>query len=295
MLAQSYMATGRTQLAQTVLDRLIDAAATNETALDHAVQLRTRLLVQSGRRLDEAETALREQYEKQPDNPTVAMDLATALAGQDKLEEAESLLNAHAGKNPDDPAGWYMLGQFYLDRNDPELVGKASSALTRALMIDPNHVPSLRGQIEAQSRQGKAVETIQLADRYLEMRPEDDFVLFRKAAVLYQMNRMDEASTAVNRALDVNDRPDYRYLRANIHIAQEHFEDALADLQSITTDTSRTANYDMALAEAYWGVGNHESALQYFESAKRKSQPQDAVSPDRIRRFEAQITENPAA
>ncbi len=295
MLAQSYMATGRTQLAQSVLDNLVAAAGADRAALDRAVQLRTRLMVQSGRRLDEAEAVLREQYAEQPDNATVAMDLAIALAGQGKLAEAETLLTTHAESQPDDANGWYILGQFYLDRNDPALVGKASSALTRALMIDPDHVPSLRGQIEAQARQGKAVETMQLADRYLTVRPQDDVVLFRKAAVLYQLNKMDDAFAAVNAALDVNDRPDYRYLRANIHLAKKEYQDALTDLQAITTAESRTANYDMATAEAYLGLGNRESALQFFDSAKRKNTTQDPVSPERIRRFEAQVTENPAA
>lgn len=295
LLAQSYMATRNDNLARMTLDDMVEAAGTDEEILSRARILRSRLLLNENRHLDEAEVLLREQWEAEPENTGVLVDLAKAIAGQGRIEEAETLLTEFAEQHTDRPEIWSLVGQFYLGQNDPALNAKASSAFTRARLIDPNHVPSLRGQIEVQSRQGKPVETLQLANRYLESHPNDDVVLYQKSSVLYQLNRMDDALQAIDRALALNERSDYRYLRASIHLAQKRYQDALSDLQAVEPGGVTTANFDMALAEAYWGVGQHDEAIQYYDSARQKTRPGDVIAPERIQRFEQHLQENPAA
>jgi predicted Zn-dependent protease len=294
MLTESYMASGRTQLAQTWLDRLRHAAPEESRSARRLALLQSRLLVAQGRDLSEAERLLHTQYEADPTDISVLTDLARAIAGQGRTEEAARLVRTFANAHPTEPEGWYTLGQFYLDQNDQALVPDASAALTRALLIDPNYVPAMRSQIEVQARQGRPVETLQLADRYLAARPNDELVLFRKGAVLYQLNRMEEALEAVERALAITERPEYLYLRASVKLAQANFEEALADLQRVAPQGISTANFDMALAEAYWGVGETQLALQHFDSAKRKNRTDDPVAPERLRRFESRVQELPA-
>ncbi len=74
-------------------------------------------LLIAAKRYAEAETLLRAALAKNPDDPTLTAQLATALADQDKAEALPLLQKLHAD-HPDDPAVTRMLAAVLADAGD---------------------------------------------------------------------------------------------------------------------------------------------------------------------------------
>ena len=157
---------------------------------------------------------------------------------------------------------------------DPEktCVNSSPWAFTHALIVEPNDPSALRGLIELHGRAGNPVQVLLLCDRYLELRPASPKILYQQAALLAQRrNDLNGALDAIDRALVYDSRTEYLYLRATLYLRLNRPTDALADLQRVGSDREvKTAEFDMTLAEAYWGTGNRDLTIQYLDSARRK-------------------------
>ncbi|KDQ21279.1 hypothetical protein BOTBODRAFT_49936 [Botryobasidium botryosum FD-172 SS1] len=99
-----------------------------------------------------------DKYTFQPNNPYLAREGRFGTRHHDMHDSArlatyESLLEkeAEAYRNPTDPGAWYELG---VKQQENEREDKAIAALTRAISLDPTHLPSWLALAVSRSNEG---------------------------------------------------------------------------------------------------------------------------------------------
>lgn len=287
LLASYCLANGQLDRAEQALSELDKIAMPNPGERAAADGLRTQLLM-AREDFAQAEHVLRAQLESQPPTFSEVRNLAVAVAAQGREREAAALLEAYVQEHANNAGSWAALADFYLSMGGSSALRKASSALTRALLIDPDHGLALLKAIDVYTRQGAGLEALGLCDRYLALRPNDPEGLYRKATLLAEA--VDDAQGAldtVSRAIKLNPRPEYLVLRGLARLALEDYDSALVDLRDAATGMHRvSARLDAGLAEAYLGLEEVDLARTYVESARSKEAAGDGSATAYIRRLD---------
>ncbi len=81
--------------------------------------------------------------------------------------------------------------------------------LQQAAERDPTHVGAMRGLVEMYRSSGKLEEALDMAKRVGEARPGDVIAAIDVAELCLELGRLDEASAAFGRLLDVDDEPEH--------------------------------------------------------------------------------------
>jgi tetratricopeptide (TPR) repeat protein len=290
LLVNTYIATNQLREAERTLERLSQQADTDAVRAETIEALRGRLLLAQGDAAN-ATALLRQQYAANPDDFTVVRSLAFALAQQNRLQEAENLLRKYVETHKNDAEALVSLARFYLSLNDPAKVDAASTALTRALILDNDYLPALRALVDVQVQQRRPGDILAACDRYLKHDPLDPGVLFLKASVLSrEAGRDEEALAILDNAIEQERRPDYLALRGMLHLREAAYAEALKDLREASLDNPDTpARLDAALAEAYWGLDEKDLARTYYESALAKAKASDGAMPPWLAQLEEKM------
>jgi len=283
MLVRAYGGEGQAAEAKATFEKLEKSVAGDAAKTEIIETLRGWLSGHEGN-WEEAERALRLQYEAHPDDLSLVQALATALINLKRLDEAEQLLKQCAERQHSRPEAWTVLGQFDLSRGTEQDLAKASSAFTQALFLVPDYGPALRGLIDIQVRGNNRGTALGLCDRYLAAQPDDVDILYRKAVLLAQdRKRYDEALRTIDRAVRISERPEFLSARGAIYLAQAKYNDALKDLQRYAELSGNTsADIDTAMAEIYLALGETDLAKQYYESAKNKAAKAEKADTSRL-------------
>jgi len=286
LLIENLIERRQVRQARDLLTRLERANALSPEEASALQSLRSRILLSEGN-AGAAERLLRDQVEANPDNVAMAANLARAIYDQGRTTEAVDVLQRFARSHSSDPEAWISLALLYLDDGGEESLDEASTALTRALLADPNSIPALRAMLNVRIRQGNVVEAIGLCDRYLEKNPDNAEILNTKALILSETpGQLDAAREIIDRVIAVHKRPDYLATRGIILLRNGDARRALEDLQSAASAMAATpARVDLALAEAYYETRDFESAQRYYELAVQKSSQGDPVNSVRLVRL----------
>jgi predicted Zn-dependent protease len=295
-LVSTHLASGKADDAHAALERFEAVAADNPDLGPTLGSLRSQVLLLRGES-SEAEGVLRARLEDNPDDFEAVRDLATALRRLRRLDEAEALITDYANRNTESADAWVLLARFYMAHGGDARLGGASTAITRALMVDPNHGAALRAMIELNLRQNRAAEALALCDRYLERHPNDAELLYRKAQILEFMGiRLDEALAAADGAVAQLNRPQYVALRGILRLEAGNCagarDDLLAAGESLTITPGRI---DLSLARAYLCLEEFESSQFYLERAQRKAEEGDRVNGAELSAIAAQMEEEKAS
>jgi tetratricopeptide (TPR) repeat protein len=284
MAVESCIASDRIPQAEERLKRLEDVAANDPSQAQVVQSLRGKLYAANGRG-GEGESVLRAQYEANKDDLDALRNLATTLASLKRLPEAEALYQEYTERHKDSTQAWVDLARLRTMQDDPDAASRASEALTRALLIDPNNVQAIRQMIQVQLRRGNLLEALNWCNRYLDREPDNPEVLYQKAVLLRQRGELPEAVKSIDRAIGMADQAEYKALRGLIYVDLKDYAKALQDLQEVASGPSgSTAQVDLALAESYLATGRNELARQYYESAQRKvTNEQQPVDPQRMK------------
>jgi lipopolysaccharide biosynthesis regulator YciM len=166
---------------------------------------------------------------------------------------------------------------------------RAQSALTRALILDPRNSEALREMADILMSQRNYTDALAVADRLLSFRPDDAEMLYQKAIMLARdPEQLPESLALINRAIEQQDDAQFRSLRGSIYLMQQNYGDALLDLESAARgQRETTAQFDLALAEAYAGTGDRARAQRHLDAARQKASGSDALDTSRIERIEA--------
>ena len=287
LLVSTYLETGRPAQAEATLERL-EARATDAPEIASRVTgLRARLMLAKGVNRTQISTLLREKYEANPNDGNLLNDLAAVLSQLGKESDAEVLLNDFAERNSTSAPAWTALGSFYLAEHRLSDVEKASAALTRAIVAEPRFAPAMRAMIALQVKTDSWSDAQILSRRYLSLYPNDPSVLYQTTLLTSRLEGATlEAMSMITRAIALRQRPEYYYLRATLYLRESEYPQALSDLQSIERyQVNYQAALDLALAEAYLGVGEFNLARQYYKAAAGGSSSGLRVSAERLERL----------
>ena len=289
LLVRAYIETGRTAQAEMVLDRLDRRAPSGSEVSAAIASLRARIMLAKGVSRAQISEMLHEKYEQNSNDMGLLNDLVVVLVRAGNETEAEALLAEFANRHGDSAVVWTALGRFYMAEHAVSDDRKASSAFTRALVLESRFAPAMRGMIALQVQLDRWAEALLLSNRYLLQYPDDPVVLYQAAILMFRLKGpTSEATGLVTRAIGLRERDEYYFLRASIHLDRSAYEDALGDLQKIDRYRVRnSATLDLALAEAYLGVSEYELGRQYYESALGASSKGEAVSAERLSHLES--------
>ncbi|GMU92145.1 MAG: hypothetical protein AMXMBFR4_12030 [Candidatus Hydrogenedentota bacterium] len=296
LMIECLLALGRTDAARQHLAKLESLSSANEDLRRIVSKLRGTILIAAGDD-QEAERLLREQLEKGPGDTDLLEILALQMARQGRREEAKTLITDYANAHPDDPAPWVVLAKVLLFDRSTASYREASTALTRALLIDDNFIPALREFLSVRLAEGDRVEALALCEKYLRRNPDEPDMLNTKAVLLADIpNRQLEALATIDRAVSLDDRPELLATRGIVLVAMRDYDRALKDLQAAAQSLPKSsARVDAALAEAYLATNEIALARQHIEAAVKKAQNGDSVNLDRLRSLQVAIRQREAA
>ncbi|MBX7258087.1 MAG: tetratricopeptide repeat protein [Candidatus Hydrogenedentes bacterium] len=287
LLAVSFFDRNQPDKAKETLAKLEQRAKGNAETEAMVASLRGRMLLAEGS-APQAEKVLRERVTADPNDFDAMLDLAKSISAQGRHDEAATLVEDFAKAHGGEPRAWVALARFCVDGDKPDRYERASTALTRALLADPNYVAALREMLELRLRQGAYGEALALCERYLSKNPDDADMLNTKAALLVQTGlRTEEALSAADRAVSLSDRPEYLLTRGLVLSSMREYSRALRDLETAANGMSATtAQIDAALAEVYLATGHIQQARERLTMAQDKSKKGDAVNPARLNQIE---------
>jgi tetratricopeptide (TPR) repeat protein len=153
------------------------------------------------KRWENAEAAFRTAITIAPKNPTPRASLAGVFMAQGKGDQAESVLREAKAQLSPDPAGYRMLGDFYLNEGDTAKALTEFASLTREHPADLN-VRKSYAQLLILSHQ--LDEAAKLTDEMLKRAPQDDGALILKGQILLQTGKIDDALQALQQAVKGN-------------------------------------------------------------------------------------------
>lgn len=267
-LARTYAELDHTQLAESMVERY--AAAGNRDLEELKAYLaRGEVAVQ------DSEDSLRNRLAENPNDFAALAGLVRSLLSRGELEEGRAQLRGYLERNPNEPEPWILLGQALLDHGGPADLGEASTAFTRAQILVPDYGPALLGKIDVLFRQRQYPLALTMCRRYLENRPGDRAGLFRLATLLAQNPaNHPEALEITGRLIESGPLPELYRMRAFLHLEQGEYEAAVSDIEALAPmDSTRTADDDLTLAEAYFGMSDSARARSSLADARRKIGP----------------------
>jgi tetratricopeptide (TPR) repeat protein len=153
-----------------------------------------------------------------PDNPTVAVRLAQALALQGRGTDARAVVAECLARHPDHPAALAEQGRFSLEDGDTE---RAEECLARAIQLDPSESAPHYHYLLALNRNGKKAEVAkqqeaihrmeedtqrirELLDVQLQRTPNDPEVYYEVGLIALRAGRPKEALRWLRNALQVD-------------------------------------------------------------------------------------------
>ncbi len=233
-------------------------------------------LMQAGQ-LAEADTALIELAEREPENPTARTLLGVCRKLQGDAEAALAHLQAAAAMDEHHSDSHFQLGHLLheLGRRD-----EAESELNKAITADPNHVPArvALGQLYRRSNRPElAAEALKLA-----LRADEDSVpaLAEMAATMLALGQVDEAESHASRAVRTQpDDPRGQVAMAGVFQARGHLDFAEQCLENALEKTPDNVSLWSALGSLFKRQERYVEAAAAFERAEQLLAPRHLDPP----------------
>lgn len=160
---------------------------------------------------------------EKPDFPLgyLVFDAEAVAVPELEIRRAKTLLAARLAQRGDDPIlaaevipeleqlcaqvdDVVMLEALGSLQRNIEQYDLAIATYRKALLVDPEHEPTLWGLVLASDRWGQPADVLEYVDRYIKVNPWDPRAHGRRAHVLARMGRMPEAIEAATRGLAID-------------------------------------------------------------------------------------------
>lgn len=179
----------------------------------------------------------------------------------DEDKELSSLLQGTQSNNA--YLAYYYLGNFYR-RN--QQYSKAIDAFNSSVSARPNFAQSYLAQAIVLNEIGEYNSAINPIDKYLTFNPKDDLAYAIKSRAEFSLGRLDEAKADNDKAIELNDCPEYQFDRAKILYKYGNYEESKKIFNSLLQDIQTSKIYEyMGLCD--YGAGNYTSALSNIDKA----------------------------
>lgn len=150
---------------------------------------------------DNAVNAFRTAITIAPKNPSPRASLAGVYMAQNKGDEAEQVLKEAKADLSTDPAGYRMLGDYYLNLGDSAKAEAEFASLSKEHPADFN-VKKSYAQLLILSK--KFDQASQVTDEILKRAPQDDAALVLRGQIQLQTGKTDDAMQTLQQAVKNN-------------------------------------------------------------------------------------------
>lgn len=179
----------------------------------------------------------------------------------DEDKELSSLLQGTQSNNA--YLAYYYLGNFY--RRNYQY-SKAIDAFNSSVSARPNFAQSYLAQAIVLNEIGEYNSAINPIDKYLTFNPKDDLAYAIKSRAEFSLGRLDEAKADNDKAIELNDCPEYQFDRAKILYKYGNYEESKKIFNSLLQDIQTSKIYEyMGLCD--YAAGNYTSALSNIDKA----------------------------
>ena len=194
--------------------------------------------------------------------PRILLGVAQERAGD--FASAANSFEGAVNLDPHDTEATLHLARLYLKLKRP---AEAESKFRNLLTVDPNSTVAALGLAQTLDAEGKP-EAADSYRKYLTLQPNDQATRARVVHFLVEQQKYDDALAELDRA-DKGQVPssDTLRLRADIQIAQKHFDDAVVTLQHALALTPKDAQLVAGLGRIYLQKHDYASAEKQFKAA----------------------------
>lgn len=194
--------------------------------------------------------------------PRILLGAAQERAGD--FAGAASSFEGAVNLDPRDTEATLHLARLYLKLKRP---AEAESKFRSLLIADPNSAVAALGLAQTLDAEGKP-EAADAYRKYLVLQPNDQAIRARVVHFLVEQQNYDDALAELDRA-DKGQAPssDALRLRADIQIAQKHFDDAIVTLQRALAVNPKDAQLVAGLGRIYMQKHDYASAEKQFKAA----------------------------
>lgn len=149
---------------------------------------RIRILKES-KKYKEAEDAILQELQKDPDQPLFKTSLADLYLRQGRLDEGRILVEDVLARDPQHPQALSVLGDIFLKQQSPR---EALECYRQAYSRDPRPYLTLKAA-RALKEMRKFDDALQELEKVLVVKPENLLFLKEKALILNRMKKFDQA------------------------------------------------------------------------------------------------------
>ena len=246
-MAASYCISGDYSTAMSYLDKLLRINPDNKKVLDLKKGL-THIISRDKKSFISAV------------NPFVKEAQEYKRLGNEQMEYT-SLANGTQGENA--YLAYYYLGNFFRDRNNYE---KAIDAFNSAVSSKPGFAQGYLALGITQYDMGRYNSALNPIDKYLTFNPDDDLAYAIKSRIEFQLGLLTESKTDNDKAISLNDCPEYQFDRAKILFKNRQFKEA-KDLFTKILPSIQTSKIYEYMGYCDLELGDYVSALNNIDKA----------------------------
>jgi Flp pilus assembly protein TadD len=196
------------------------------------------------------------------------MDALWGIGGPVDLPAAEKALAKSALVDPKFAEARRMLGQVYLQRNEP---GRAAAQLHRALDLRPGYFPALVGLARIYRTEGRRQPALDLASKALDLRPGDAEMRFLAGEMEWEGGDLDRALADLKVVVEAQPRHlGARRTLALVFAARGDTIDLADELSKVAELAPDDLDVKLDLGSAFMRLGKNEQALAAYEDVLKR-------------------------
>lgn len=186
-------------------------------------------------------------------NPSIKQAQEYKRAGDEKME-LTTLLSAAQSDNA--YLAYYYIGNFYRDKNNYQ---RALDAYNSALSARPDFAQAYLASAITLFDVGRYEAVINPVDKYLTFDANDDLAYAIKSRAEFELGMLEEARADNDKAIEINNCPEYQFDRAKILYKSEDYQGA----KNIFTELLP----DIQTSKIYEYIGYCDLAMKDYRSA----------------------------
>lgn len=193
-------------------------------------------------------------------NPLIKQSMEAKRQG-DSQGEITYLIDGTKSNNA--YLAYYYLGNYFRDKNN---YLKALDAYNSAVSAKPDFAQAYLASAITLYDVGQYDAVINPIDKYLTFNSNDDLAYAVKSRAEFALGQLEASKADNDKAIELNNCPEYQFDRAKILYKSEDYKDAKAIFSELLPDiqTSKTYEY-MGLCD--YAMGDYMSALMNIDKA----------------------------
>ncbi|QNN24909.1 tetratricopeptide repeat protein [Planctomycetales bacterium ZRK34] len=220
-------------------------------------------------------------YQKNKAQARLQQNLEQGMAAAEAGDYAEALEKLgkywNSERNNPEADAVYQFGMARLNVEMPnnKHIGGAMALFENVLEIDPNYEPAMRKVLEIRLLANMNLETVEMADRILALKPDDPEALNAKTIALVRLRKLDEALAVGLKAAEVSPedlkvQTTVLAIMMRLEKPNEEILDYAAKLREKYSDNPR---FEILQAYAYTLTNDRPKGMELIKTAAQHDPP----------------------